>query len=320
MRAVVMARHGGPEVLEAAERHEPRPGAAEVLVRVEASGVNFIDTYHRSGYYPTEVPFVPGVEGVGTVLEVGGDITTVAVGDRVGWVSVLGSYAERLAVPIERIVPIPEDVTSDVAAASLLQGVTGHYLTNDTYPVQPGDNVLVHAAAGGLGLLLTQLVKLKGGRVIGTVSTPEKEKLALEAGADEVIRYEDFATEVRRLTDGEGVAVVYDGVGRATFDGSLASLRRRGLLAQYGQASGPVSPFDLKRLADSGSLYLTRPALAHHMVDRDELVRRTTDILELVATGGLAVHIGGRYPLSDAAEAHRDLEARRTTGKLLLLP
>jgi NADPH2:quinone reductase len=315
-----MARHGGPEVLEAAERHEPRPGAAEVLVRVEASGVNFIDTYHRSGYYPTEVPFVPGVEGVGTVLEVGGDITTVAVGDRVGWVSVLGSYAERLAVPIERIVPIPEDVTSDVAAASLLQGVTGHYLTNDTYPVQPGDNVLVHAAAGGLGLLLTQLVKLKGGRVIGTVSTPEKEKLALEAGADEVIRYEDFATEVRRLTDGEGVAVVYDGVGRATFDGSLASLRRRGLLAQYGQASGPVSPFDLKRLADSGSLYLTRPALAHHMVDRDELVRRTTDILELVATGGLAVHIGGRYPLSDAAEAHRDLEARRTTGKLLLLP
>ncbi len=320
MRAVVMARHGGPEVLEAAERHEPRPGAAEVLVRVEASGVNFIDTYHRSGYYPTEVPFVPGVEGVGAVLEVGGDITTVAVGDRVGWVSVLGSYAERLAVPIERIVPVPEDVTSEVAAASLLQGVTGHYLTNDTYPVRPGDNVLVHAAAGGMGLLLTQLVKLKGGRVIGTVSTPEKEKLALEAGADEVIRYEDFATEVRRLTDGEGVAVVYDGVGRATFDGSLASLRRRGVLAQYGQASGPVPPFDLKRLADSGSLYLTRPALAHHMVDRDELVRRTTDILELVAAGNLAVHIGGRYPLSDAADAHRDLEARRTTGKLLLLP
>jgi len=315
-----MARHGGPEVLEAAERHEPRPGAAEVLVRVEASGVNFIDTYHRSGYYPTEVPFVPGVEGVGAVLEVGGDITTVAVGDRVGWVSVLGSYAERLAVPIERIVPVPEDVTSEVAAASLLQGVTGHYLTNDTYPVRPGDNVLVHAAAGGMGLLLTQLVKLKGGRVIGTVSTPEKEKLALEAGADEVIRYEDFATEVRRLTDGEGVAVVYDGVGRATFDGSLASLRRRGVLAQYGQASGPVPPFDLKRLADSGSLYLTRPALAHHMVDRDELVRRTTDILELVAAGNLAVHIGGRYPLSDAADAHRDLEARRTTGKLLLLP
>ncbi|MGH3715919.1 MAG: quinone oxidoreductase family protein [Micromonosporaceae bacterium] len=322
MRAVVVDRHGGPEMLALAERPDPKPESAEVLVEVEAIGVNFIDTYHRSGYYPTTPPFVPGVEGVGVVREVGADVPGVHPGERVGWVMAGGSYAEYLTVPYERVVPIPSALDPQLAAASLLQGVTAHYLTNDTYPVRPGDAVLVHAAAGGMGLLLTQLVKLKGGRVIGTVSSVEKEKLAQEAGADEVIRYDDppFAEEVRRFTDGEGVAVVYDGVGRATFDGSLASLRRRGVLAQYGQASGPVPPFDLKRLADGGSLFLTRPALAHHMADRDELVRRTGEILGLVAAGDLIVHVGARYALADARAAHEDLEARRTTGKVLLIP
>lgn len=320
MRAVVVDRHGGPEVLAVSERPDPGPGPADVLVEVEAAGVNFIDTYHRSGFYPTTPPFVPGVEGVGVVREVGAELDSLRRGDRVGWVMVPGSYGERLVVPYDRLVPIPAELDPQVAAASLLQGVTAHYLTNDTHPVRDGDTVLVHAAAGGMGLLLTQLVKLKGGRVIGTVSTPEKEKLAREAGADEVLRYEDFASEVRRLTGGEGVAVVYDGVGRATFGGSLASLRRRGLLAQYGQASGPVPPFDLKRLADAGSLFLTRPALAHHIADRAELVHRTGEVLALVARGDLHVRIGARYALHEARLAHEDLEGRRTTGKLLLLP
>ncbi|MGH3738332.1 MAG: quinone oxidoreductase family protein [Micromonosporaceae bacterium] len=321
MHAVVVTHHGGPEVLTVSDWPDPRPGPTDVLVRVEAAGVNFIDTYHRSGYYPVTPPFVPGVEGVGVVREVGDDLGgRVRPGQRVGWVMASGSYAEQVVVPYLRLVPVPEQLDAQVAAASLLQGVTGHYLTNDTYPVREGDTVLVHAAAGGMGLLLTQLVKLKGGRVIGTVSSAEKEKLALEAGADEVIRYEDFADEVHRLTAGRGVDVVYDGVGRATFDGSLASLRRRGVLAQYGQASGPVPPFELKRLADAGSLFLTRPALAHHMADRDELVRRTTAILDLVAAGELHVHIGARYPLAEARAAHEDLEGRRTTGKVLLLP
>lgn len=321
MRAVVVDRHGGPEVLTIAERPDPRPRPTEVLVDVEAAGVNFIDTYHRSGYYPVAPPFVPGVEGVGVVREVGEQLTSlVDPGDRVGWVMAAGSYAERLVVPYDRLVPIPEELDTELAAASLLQGVTAHYLTHDTYPVRDGDTVLVHAAAGGMGLLLTQLVKLKGGRVIGTVSTTEKEKLAREAGADEVIRYDDVAADVRKLTDGEGVAVVYDGVGRSTFEGSLGSLRRRGVLAQYGQASGPVPPFDLKRLAEGGSLFLTRPALANHMADRAELVYRTGEIQRLVARGDLHLRIGARYALHEARTAHEELEGRRTTGKVLLLP
>ena len=327
MRAIVVDRHGGPEVLKIAERPEPHPGPDEVLVQVEASGINFIDTYHRTGYYPLPLPFVPGVEGVGTVLEVGSEVPArLSVGDRVGWVKVTGSYAERVAVPYQRLVTIPPDVDWETAAACLLQGVTAHYLTNDTYPIRPGDTALVLAAAGGVGLLLTQLIKHKGGRVIGVVSSPEKEKLALAAGADEVLRYEDtahpadLAAEVRRRNGGHGVAVVYDGVGRATFDFSLASLRRHGVLVQYGQASGPVPPVPLKRLADAGSLYLTRPAFNDHIVDRAELVGRVDDILTLVAAGELRVHVGGRYPLADAHLAHRDLQSRRTTGKLLLLP
>ncbi|MQA24024.1 MAG: zinc-binding dehydrogenase [Micromonosporaceae bacterium] len=323
MRAVVVGRHGGPPVLVCGERPEPRPTATEVLVRVLAAGVNFIDTYHRSGYYPTTLPFTPGVEGVGVVLEAGSEAAgEFAPGDRVGWVMGRGSYAERVALPMARVVPIPETVGSELAAASLLQGVTAHYLTNDTYAVRPGDTVLVHAAAGGMGLLLTQMSKLKGARVIGTVSTARKEWLAARFGADEVIRYngKDFSAEVRRLTDGRGVAVVYDGVGEATFDGSLACLRRHGVLAQYGQASGPVPPFDLKRLADGGSLYLTRPAFANHIADRAELRRRVGAVLELISFGQLTIHIGGRYPLSGARAAHENLEARRTVGKLLLLP
>ncbi|MGH3729235.1 MAG: quinone oxidoreductase family protein, partial [Micromonosporaceae bacterium] len=320
---VVVDSHGGPEVLGFTERPDPRPGPRDVLVRVEASGVNFIDTYHRTGHYPLTPPFVPGVEGVGTVAEVGTEIPAgIAVGDRVGWVKVTGSYAERVAVPYERLVAIPPDVDVEVAAATLLQGVTAHYLTNDTYLVRPGDTALVHAAAGGVGLLLTQMIKLKGGRVIGTVSSQDKEKLALQAGADEVIRYgeSDFAVEALRRTGGEGVAVVYDGVGRATFDGSLASLRRRGVLVQYGQASGPVPAFEMRQLADAGSVYVTRPRLMHHMANRAELVRRTSEVLRLVGAGQITVHIGGRYRLRDAHLAHLDLEGRRTTGKLLLMP
>ena len=323
MRAVVVGRHGGPEVLTYGERPDPRPAANEVLVRVLAAGVNFIDTYHRSGYYLTTLPLIPGVEGVGVVIEMGsGAGDEFRPGDRVGWVMGPGSYAEYASLPIERVVPIPDAVPSELAAASLLQGVTAHYLTNDTYPVQAGDTVLVHAAAGGMGLLLTQMAKLKGARVIGTVSSPEKERLAVKFGADDVVRYngKDFSAEVRRLTDGMGVAAVYDGVGRATFDGSVASLRRRGVLAQYGQASGPVPPFDLKRLADGGSLYLTRPAFAHHISDRAELRGRVAAVLELISSGQLTIHIGGRYPLHRARAAHEDLEGRRTTGKLLLLP
>lgn len=323
MRAVVVQHHGGPEVLAVVDRPDPVPGADEVLVEVAVAGVNYIDTYHRSGLYPTTPPFTPGVEGVGVVRQVGDQVDTeVKPGDRVGWVLTPGSYAEKAVLPAARVFPIPDSVDSELAAASLLQGATAHYLTNDTYQVQPGDDVLVHAAAGGMGLLLTQMVKAKGGRVIGTVSTPQKEKLALKAGADHVIRYTevDFAEETLRLTGGRGVAVVYDGVGAATFDGSLASLRARGMLALYGQASGPVPAFNPSRLADGGSLFLTRPSLGHYVATRDELLARMSDVLGMVSSGQLAVHIGERYPLERARAAHDDLEARRTTGKQLLIP
>lgn len=322
MRAIVVNRHGGPDVLEAAEVSDPAPGPGDVLIEVAASGVNFLDVYHRSGAYPTEPPFVPGSEGAGTVSAAGENVDAVRVGDRVAWAMLPGSYADRAAIPTARVVPVPDGVAAEDAAAVLLQGMTAHYLTHATYPVQPGDTVLVHAAAGGMGLLLTQCAKLRGGRVIGTVSTAEKEKLARDAGADEVVRYgeTDVAGAVSEFTGGAGVAAAYDGVGRDTFDASLASLRPRGTLALYGQASGAVPPVDVQRLNAAGSVFLTRPSLAHYVADRRELLERAGDVFEWVATGRLSLHIGGRYRLDEASAAHADLEARRTTGKLLLVP
>ncbi|MFF5210630.1 quinone oxidoreductase family protein [Streptosporangium sp. NPDC000396] len=319
MRAIVVSATGGPEVLTYTDHPDPVPNPGEVAVDVAASGVNFIDVYHRMGRYPLPLPFVPGNEGAGTVTAVGEDVTGVSVGDTVAWSGVMGSYAEKAVVPASQLLAVPEGVTAEVAAAVTLQGLTAHYLTHSTYEVKPGDDVLVHAAAGGMGLLLTQIAKLRGARVIGTVSTEEKEKLARQAGADEVLRYSGFADAVRDLT-GSGVHVVYDGVGATTFDESLSSLRPRGMMALYGQASGPVPPVDPQLLNQRGSLFLTRPTLTHYIATREELAWRASDIFGWVASGRLKVHISHRYPMAEAARAHEDLEARRTTGKVLLLP
>ena len=320
MRAVVVAEHGGPDVLRVEDVPDPVAGPGQVVVDVAAVGVNFVDVYNRAGRYPSKPPYTPGGEAAGTVSGVGDGVTGVAVGDLVVSSNVRGAYAEKAVVDADRVVRVPDGVSARQAAAALLQGMTAHYLVNSTYAVQSGDTVLVHAAAGGMGLLLTQLVKLRGGRVVGTVSTPEKERLAREAGADEIVGYDEFAAEVRRLTGGEGVPVVYDGVGRTTFAGSLEALRPRGVLVLYGAASGPVPPFDPARLQSAGSAYLTRPTLVNHIATREELVRRATDVLGWVASGDLTLHVGRTYPLDEARTAHEDLEGRRTTGKLLLLP
>jgi NADPH:quinone reductase len=308
MRAVVVTRAGGPEVLELQDVPEPQPDDGRVVVDVEEIGVNYRDVYEREGRYRTP-PLVAGAEGAGTVG-----------GERVAWSDAPGSYAERVAVDPARLVPVPDGVSNEVAAAVLLQGMTAHYLASDTYRVEPGDSVLVHAAAGGVGLLLTQIVKLRGGRVIATTSTEEKAELARGAGADEVIGYDGFAARTRELTGGEGVAAVYDGVGQATFDESLASLRPHGTMVLYGAASGPVPPFDPMRLEGAGSLFLTRPSVRHYTAKREELLQRAGEVFGWVADGKLDVRIGGRYQLEDARKAHEDLEGRRTTGKLLLLP
>ena len=318
MRAVVVTRHGGPEVLEVRDVPEPEAGAGQLLVDVEATGVNYRDIYEREGSYPGTPPLVAGVEGAGTVAVVGEGVDDVAVGDRVGWVAAPGSYAERVVVDADRAVPIPDGVSTEVAAAALLQGMTAHYLAISTYPVQAGDDVLVHAAAGGVGLLLTQIVGLRGGRVIGTTSTEEKARLATNAGADEMIGYDGFAERARELTDGRGVAVVYDGVGAATFDESLSALRTRGHMVLYGAASGPVAPVDPVRLQGGGSLYLTRPSLQHYTTTREELLEHAHAVLGWIASGDLDVRIGGRYGLEDARRAQEDLQGRRTTGKLVL--
>jgi NADPH2:quinone reductase len=320
MDAIRVLKHGGPEVLEPSEVDTPEPGPGQVLVRLAAAGVNYIDIYFRTGQYPSELPLTPGSEGAGTVVAVGPGVTSPAVGDRVASTNLAGSYAEYALVPANRVVPVPDGVSDEQAAASLLQGMTAHYLLLDTAPVRSGDTVLVHAAAGGMGLLLTQLATRLGARVIGTVSTPEKEKLARQAGAAEVIGYDGIAAKVRELTGGAGVASVYDGVGRTTFDESLASLRPRGILALYGAASGKVPPFDPQRLQGGGSLFLTRPTLAHYIADDEELRRRASDVYGWVADGSLSVLVGGRYPLAEAGRAHTDLASRRTTGKLLLIP
>lgn len=324
MHAAVAAKAGGPEVLEYAEAEVPCPGPGRVLVRVAAAGVNFIDTYQRSGVYPHAFPAILGSEGAGTVEELGEGVTGVAVGDRVAWADGnTGAYAECDVVAADRLVRVPERVSLETAAAAMLQGMTAHYLVNSTWPLKPGETALVHAAAGGMGQLLTQLAKAKGARVIGTTSTAEKERVARAAGADEVIRYtevDDLAAEVRALTGGAGVDVVYDGVGKSTFDASLGSLRKRGLLALYGGASGQVPPFDLQRLNRGGSLFVTRPTLAHYIESREEFAWRSGEILDAVAAGELAVNVGARFPLARAADAHTALAGRATTGKVLLLP
>ncbi|WP_309116697.1 quinone oxidoreductase [Saccharothrix sp.] len=321
-KAVVVHATGGPEALEFGEVEARTPGAGELLVDVAAAGVNFIDTYHREGRYPLPLPFGVGLEGAGRVAAVGPDVTGFAVGDRVAWAHAPGSYAEQAIVPAAAAVPVPEAVSDDTAAALMLQGMTAHYLVASTYPVQEGDAVLIHAAAGGVGLLLVQLAKARGARVIATVSTEAKEALAREAGADEVIRYDqvEFAPVVRELTDGKGVAAVYDGVGASTFDGSLASLRVRGYLVLFGASSGAVPPVDPQRLNQAGAVYLTRPSLGAYTATREELEWRARELFAAVESGDLNVRIGGRYPLADARRAHEDLEGRRTTGKLLLLP
>ncbi|GAA4609778.1 NADPH2:quinone reductase [Actinoplanes octamycinicus] len=323
MRAIQVSEVGGPEVLRLVDADQPVPGPGQAVVEVAASGVNYLDVYHRQGRYTLPMPFTPGTEGAGTVVEIGPGVADVAVGDRVGWVEIPGTYAEQAVVDASRLVPLPDGVDFEAAAAVLLQGMTAHYLVKDAYPVQPGDTVLVHAAAGGMGLLLTQLITHLGGRVIGTTSTPEKAELARRAGAAEVILYsavDDLAAEVKRLNGGQGLPVVFDGVGRDTFDASLASLRTRGHLVLFGAASGAVPPFDPIRLAQGGSLTLIRPSLGHFVADRSELLSRAADVLEWVRTKALEVTVTARYPLAEVAQAHRDLEARRTTGKLLVIP
>ncbi len=317
MRAIVVTEFGGPEVLAATDYEDPRPGPGEIAVEIAAAGVNYRDVYERVGTYSKPLPYIPGGEGAGRISAVGEGVVGVAIGDVVVSADLKGGYAERSVVAADRAVPVG-DAGAEQAAAVMLQGLTAHYLSHSTYAVKPGDIALVHAAAGGVGLLLTQMVKLRGGRVIATVSTEEKEKLARDAGADEVLRYDNFAEEVRHLTG--GVHVVYDGVGRTTFDDSMSVLRPRGLLALYGAASGPVPPVDPQRLNAAGSLFLTRPTLGHYIATREELLWRTGDVFGWVAAGDLSVHIGGRYSLDDARRAHEDLEARRTTGKLLLTP
>jgi NADPH2:quinone reductase len=324
MRAIVVSENGGPDVLAYAELPDPEPALGEVVVDVAASGVNFADIARRTGRMPEPLPFIPGHEAAGTVSSVGSQVSGVTVGDQVGWAwpGVLGGYAERVAVPAQWIVPLPPQIAPSTAAAVLIQGLTAHYLSHAAYPVRPGDTVLVHAAAGGVGSLLTQMVKLRGGRVIGTVSTAEKEKFARDVGADEVIRYAeaDFAAEVTRLTRGAGVAAVFDNVGRTTFDGSLASLAPRGVLVMYGQVSGPVPAFETARLVAGGSLRLTRTSLVHYVRSRKELLSGVNDLFGWVISGELTVHISGQRPLADARSAHDELESRRSTGKLLLIP
>jgi len=322
MRAIQISEFGGPEVMRLTDLPEPTLGSTDVLVKLHASGVNFIDTYHRTGLYPVALPFVLGEEGAGEVVALGSRVRGVRVGDRVAYASVSGSYAELAAVPADRIVPLPKSIDYETGAAAMLQGMTAHYLVNSTYPLKRGEACLVHAAAGGVGLLLVQMAKMKGAKVIGTVSTEEKARLAKEAGADEIILYRqvDFADELKRLTDGDGVEVVYDSVGKDTFDRSLTCLKPRGYLVLFGQSSGKVDHFDPSILSRNGSLFLTRPSLPHYVADRAGLERRATEVMRMISARKLKVRVGASFPLADAAEAHRSLEGRKTTGKVLLVP
>jgi NADPH2:quinone reductase len=320
VKAIQVKQPGGPEAMELVDVPVPQPGPKQALVRIAAVGVNFIDVYFRIGLYKADLPITLGSEAAGTVEAVGAEVTEVAPGDRVAYAMTRGSYAEYAVVPSAMLVKIPGSLDFASAAAAMLQGMTAHYLTHSTYPLKPGDTCLVHAAAGGAGGLTVQMAKMRGARVFGTVSTEAKAEIARQHGADEVILYtrDDFDAAAKRLTGGRGVDVVYDSVGVTTFEKSLNSLRPRGMLALFGQSSGPVPPFDPSILNAKGSLFLTRPSLGHYVLTRDELLWRAGDVLGWVASGALKLHIGGTYPLAHAADAHRDLEGRKTTGKLLL--
>jgi NADPH2:quinone reductase len=322
MKAIQVKQPGGPEAMESVELPVPEPKASEAVVKLAASGVNFIDVYQREGRYKVPLPFVLGQEGAGVVTAVGADAKSVKKGDRVAWTGVLGGYAEYAAVPADRLVAIPAEVTDSQAAAAMLQGMTAHYLCHDTYPLKRGETALVHAAAGGVGLLLVQMAHNIGARVLATVSTEEKAKLAREAGADEIIFYtkSDFEAETKRLTNGQGVHVVYDSVGKTTFEKGLNVLRPRGFMVLFGGSSGAVPPFDLIALSQKGSLYVTRPTLVNYIASREELTARSSAVFGMITSGKLKLRIEHTYPLAEAQQAHRDLEGRKTTGKLLLIP
>jgi NADPH2:quinone reductase len=322
MKAIQVKQPGGPEAMELVELPVPEPKANEAVVKLAASGVNFIDVYFREGRYKAPLPIGLGQEGAGVVTAVGAEVTSVKNGDRVAWCALLGSYAEYAAVPADRLVPIPSGVTDQLAAGAMLQGMTAHYLSHDTYPLKRGETALVHAAAGGVGLLLVQMAHNIGARVIATVSTDEKAKLAREAGADEVILYtqSDFEAETKRLTGGKGVDVVYDSVGKTTFEKGLNVLRPRGFMVLFGGSSGAVPPFDLITLSQKGSLYVTRPSLGNYIATREELTARSGAVFGMMAASKLKLRIEHTYPLAEAQRAHRDLEGRKTTGKLLLIP
>jgi NADPH2:quinone reductase len=322
MKAIRIHAAGGPEVMRLDDVPPPVPKAGEAVVKVDAAGLNYIDVYFRTGLYKAEYPLTLGLEAGGTVTAVGPNVSEVKVGDKVAYTGVAGAYAEYAAVPAARLVVLPAGVSTKQGAAAMLQGMTAHYLACSTYPLKQGDTCLVHAAAGGVGLLLCQMARMRGARVIGTVSTPEKAKLAREAGADETINYttQDFEAEVKRLTDGKGVQVVYDAVGKTTWDKSLNSLAPRGLIALYGQSSGPIGQIDPQILNTKGSLFLTRPSLNHHIASREELQSRAGEVLGWIAGGKLRMRMEFEFPLKDAAEAHRALEGRKTTGKVLLVP
>ena len=322
MKAIQVQKSGGPEVLTLVDLPTPKPKPNEAVVKVSAAGVNYIDVHIREGLYPSSLPFVIGQEAGGIVSEIGADVKSFKPGDRVAYTGIRGSYAEYAAVPADRLVLLPPGISEQQAAAAMLQGMTAHYLLYDTYPLKKGETALIHAAAGGVGLLLVQMAKNIGARVIATAGTEEKAKLARAAGADEVILYaqQDFEVETKRLTDGKGVHVIYDGVGKTTFDKDLNVLRPRGYLVLFGAASGPVPLFDVGKLAQKGSLFITRPTLVHYMAAHEELQKRATDVLTMIATGKVKLRIEHIYPLREAQQAHRDLEGRKTTGKLLLIP
>jgi NADPH2:quinone reductase len=324
MRAVEVAETGGPEVLQYVAKPEPTPGPGEVLIKADAIGVNYIDTYFRSGQYPRELPFVVGTEVCGTVVRTGDDVAAIRVGDRVVTANAVGAYAEYSCAPADFVAYVPESVPSDAIASALLKGMTAHYLIKSVYQVQPGDWLLVHAGAGGVGLILTQWATSVGARVITTASTPAKADLSRQAGAVEVLDYPEdpaeFADRVREISDGHGVAAVYDGVGRSTFDASLASLAVRGTLALFGASSGPVPPVDPIRLMAAGSVYLARPSLAHFIRSPDEFACRAGELIDAIANDSIVITVGGHYPLAEVQRAHEDLQARKTTGSIVLVP